>query len=90
MVENFTIKQGLIAAGLSKGIPRKTIAKELGITEQYISNLLSDNAFLAVIEYIKKLEPSRETRDYRGIGTLKLILAKAIYQQGEKEINATL
>ena len=87
LVNSFTLKQLLIAAGLARGIRRAEICRVVDCVQSYITKNLNDENFTKIVIFFKALPADTDTLKYNGVGTLMLDVARLIYSEGEKRIN---
>lgn len=84
MLEQFTVKQLLIAMGLARGIKRSEICHSVSCVNSYITKTLKNDEFNKLVEKLKKLPKDIDTAEYKGLGTLFMDIGRYLYLTGEQ------
>ena len=82
-MNDFTLKQLLIAAGLSKGITRTEICRVAECGNSYISKNLNNPEFRKLKQRFSELPEDKDTKEYKGVGTLFMEVGRFLYFEGE-------
>lgn len=83
MLNNFTVKQLLIAAGLARHLTRTEICRVTGCVNSYITKSLNNSEFTRLVTKFEKLPADKDTKEYKGLGTLLMEVGRLFYQEGE-------
>lgn len=83
---NYTLKQMMIAVCLARGFRRSEICDKVGCSESYITKLLPDELFQDLVKSLKNLQEDKDTKNYRGVGTLMMEVGRWLYSQGERKV----
>lgn len=88
-LNEYTMKQLLLAAALARKIRRKDIVNMLSISESYYTKMTADPGcpFYRFVDMFRLLEPDEETRIYKGVTTLQKEVARLIYKLADVEEN---
>jgi hypothetical protein len=83
MLNNFTVKQLLIAAGLARKLSRTEICRVTGCVTSYITKSLNRPDFTRLVDRFQKLPADKDTNEYKGLGTLLMEVGRLLYLEGE-------
>lgn len=86
MLEQFTVKQLMIASGLSRNVKKTHICRYTGVTGAYISKLEKDAAFLSVVRSMTGLPTDNDHKVFQGKATLLADTGRLLYQYAERQL----
>lgn len=86
-LNNLTVKQLLIAAGLARSMKPDVLAFHTGVTTAYISKLVKDSNFKMLVIILKNQDIDDDNKKFINIGTLYADIGKYMYNQGLKTVN---
>jgi len=84
MMAEWTSKQLLIAAGLSRNITRNQICLDTGCVQSYITKNLKSDEFKQLVMRFKGLPLDKDTQEYHGLTTLYKEVARLFWSESEK------
>lgn len=83
-LNNFTIRQLIIACGFERKLKRSEICRVAGCSPSYLTRLMCDEDFKGLISSFESLPPDKDTLEYKGLGTLYAEVGRFVYLRGEK------
>ena len=84
MIKNYTIKQLIIAAGLTRKLDRKEICRIADCVNSYITYVTHTVGFNEIQSMFDHLPYDKDTKEYKGLGTILMDIARLLYNLGEK------
>lgn len=85
-LNQFTVTQMIVAAGLSRKLQRREICRMANCNISYITRLLRNDNFHQLVTLFESLPFDGDSKIYNGIGTLYLDIGRLTYSEGEKII----
>lgn len=83
---NYTVSQLACAAGLARGMRVEQVANVVNVHRGYIYKLLKNPEYEMLINTMKMIPLEDDIKEYRGKGTLMMMVAQLMYNMGEKDI----
>lgn len=88
--KDFTVKQLLIASGISRRIKKQHIMRLVGVTLTYIIRLEDDVDFKRLIATMDALPPDSDHKEFHGISTLYSDAGRFIYNYSTRMLAGDL
>lgn len=83
--KTFTIRQFIIAFGLSRELSINEICRIADCTRMYYYKLLKSGKLKDLIPAFHGLPLDKDTKEYKGLSTALMEVARLIYTIGEKQ-----
>jgi len=84
-VRNVTIRQLIIACGVSRKLPIKEIIHIADCTRVYYYKCINRNNFPELVSLFDALPLDKDTSEYKGLSTVIMEIARLLYIIGEKD-----
>jgi hypothetical protein len=84
VLHNFTLRQMVIAAGTARGLDRNRCIQLANCSVNSYHKVLKTDGFNELVIALKSMPVDPDNREFKGIGTLFVDIARLLYSVGEK------